>query len=63
MVQQCETCGIQVVKKTNTQIDAETEMVWCGVAVGYADKAAPINSWRTERAPLEGFATFLSAKL
>merc|ERR1712205_36278 len=44
----------EVVKKTITQIDAQTEMVWCGVAVGYADKAAPINSWRTERAPLEG---------
>jgi nitroreductase len=34
--------------------------VYCGMAVGYADAAAPINSWRTERAPVDEFATFAS---
>lgn len=30
----------------------------CGMALGHADPAAPINHLRTERAPLEAFATF-----
>lgn len=34
--------------------------VYCGMAVGYADNAHPINSWRTERAPVDEFATFAS---
>ena len=33
---------------------------YCGMAVGYADGDAPINSWRTERAAVEEFATFFS---
>ncbi|HXC50566.1 MAG TPA: nitroreductase [Candidatus Limnocylindrales bacterium] len=33
---------------------------YCGMAVGYADQSAPINSWRTERVPVEEFATFFS---
>lgn len=32
--------------------------VYCGLAVGYKDPAAPINSWRTERAPVDEIATF-----
>ena len=40
-----------------------TEVVWCGVAVGYADMSAPINNWRTERASVDEFSTFISAKL
>lgn len=34
--------------------------VYCGIAVGYADKAAPINAWRTTRAPVDEIATFFS---
>ena len=34
--------------------------IYCGLAVGYADKAAPINGWRTERAPVDEIATFFS---
>jgi nitroreductase len=30
----------------------------CGMALGYADEATPINGWRTDRAPVEDFATF-----
>jgi nitroreductase len=33
-------------------------MLFCGMALGYADAAAPINSWRSTREPLEAFATF-----
>jgi hypothetical protein len=29
------------------------------MALGYADESAPINTLRTDRAPLEEFATFL----
>jgi hypothetical protein len=28
------------------------------MALGYADEAAPINGWRSPRAPLQDFATF-----
>ncbi|HEX8263155.1 MAG TPA: nitroreductase [Allosphingosinicella sp.] len=33
-------------------------ILYCGMALGYADESAPINRWRTERAPVEDFATF-----
>ncbi len=33
-------------------------MLFCGMALGYADIEAPINSWRSTREPLEAFATF-----
>lgn len=33
------------------------QMLFCGMALGYRDDAAPINSLRTDRAPLEEFAT------
>jgi nitroreductase len=32
-------------------------MLFCGMALGYRDENAPINSLRTDRAPLEEFAT------
>lgn len=33
--------------------------IFCGVAIGHADSAAPINSLVTERRPLADFATFV----
>jgi nitroreductase len=36
----------------------ESELVFCGVALGHADPTAPINELRTDRAPLEYFARF-----
>jgi nitroreductase len=33
-------------------------MLFAGMAVGYMDESAPINRLRTDRAPLEEFATF-----
>jgi nitroreductase len=36
----------------------EHECVYCGMALGYADKTAAVNSLRSERAPVEEFASF-----
>jgi len=36
-----------------------SEMLYCGMALGYADARAPVNSLRSERAPVEEFATFI----
>ncbi|MBV8792508.1 MAG: nitroreductase, partial [Pseudolabrys sp.] len=33
-------------------------MIYSGMSLGFADEAAPINRWRSPRAPLEDFATF-----
>jgi nitroreductase len=33
-------------------------MLFCGLAIGYRDESAPINRLRTDRAPLQEFATF-----
>ncbi|HEX5509683.1 MAG TPA: nitroreductase family protein, partial [Pseudolabrys sp.] len=33
-------------------------IVYSGMAVGYADEAAPINGWRSPREPLGIYATF-----
>jgi nitroreductase len=38
----------------------EPLQLYCGMAVGRADEAAPVNGWRTERAPVDEFASFLS---
>jgi nitroreductase len=37
---------------------AESEVVVCGVALGYADPGAPENNFNVERVPLDEFATF-----
>jgi nitroreductase len=34
-------------------------MLFCGMAIGYEDIAAPVNRLRTERTGLDGFATLL----
>lgn len=36
----------------------ETELVVCGLALGHAEDEAPLNRFRTNRLPLEGFAEF-----
>jgi nitroreductase len=33
-------------------------MIYSGMALGYADETAPINSWRSPREPLDAYATF-----
>ena len=36
----------------------DDRILYCGMALGYADEDAPINALRTERAPLDDFARF-----
>ena len=36
----------------------DEQRLYCGMALGYADPDAPINQWRTGRAPLEDWARF-----
>ena len=33
-------------------------ILFCGIALGYADDETPINRWRSEREPLDAFARF-----
>lgn len=35
----------------------ENEMIFCGMAIGYADETAPVNALESERAPLEEIVT------
>lgn len=37
---------------------AETEMIYCGMALGYADDSAAVNTLRSDRASVDEFATF-----
>ena len=37
----------------------ESEILWCGIALGYPDEDHPINSYRTPREDLKNFAKFL----
>jgi nitroreductase len=37
---------------------ADDEVLFCGMALGYADTTAPINSWRSPRQSVDEFATF-----
>ena len=46
------------VLRTLLPIEAEHKVV-CGMALGYADPAATVNSFRTERAGVDDFTTFL----
>lgn len=43
--------------KTHFEL-AEQEMIYCGMALGYADPAAPVNTLRSDRAPVDEFASF-----
>jgi len=40
-----------------------SQIVWCGVALGYEDKGAPVNKLVSEREPPEKFAKFHTGKL
>lgn len=39
------------------QLD-EHQLVYCGMALGYADPSAPVNALRTEREPVDAFTRF-----
>lgn len=36
----------------------DNEIVWCGISLGYADKAAPVNTLKSERVPVDEIAKF-----
>ncbi len=36
----------------------QNELIFCGMALGYADESAPVNTLVSERAPLEEYVTF-----
>ena len=38
---------------------SESEVLWCGIALGYPDQDHPINNYRTSREDLDTFTTFL----
>ena len=38
---------------------SESEILWCGIALGYPDEDHPINNYRTPRENLKNFAKFL----
>lgn len=44
--------------RAHLPVPADHKVV-CGMALGYADASAPVNGFRTERAPVDEFATFL----
>ena len=47
-------------KAVSTFVGApENEMLFCGMAIGYADTSAPINSLRAERMPVDEWARFI----
>lgn len=46
---------------TNVVKIPDNLMLFCGMAIGYADTNAPVNTLVTERAPLEEVVTFLDA--
>lgn len=59
------TCAQEAWSQRPAVVAAELEtpedlVLFCGMAIGYADPDAPVNSLRSERQPLEAFATFLS---
>jgi hypothetical protein len=37
----------------------DNEMLFCGMAIGRADMSAPVNSLRSQRMPLDQWATFV----
>ena len=37
----------------------DTEMIWCGIAMGYPNNEDPINNYRTSRDSLDSFASFI----
>lgn len=53
----------QRVRKTVEGVLAipETDILYCGMALGRPDPDAPVNRLRTDRAPIEEWATFLTA--
>jgi len=59
------TCAQEAWAQWHTTIDEHLKppaewMLFCGIALGYMDEDHPINTLRTERAPVDEIVTFLS---
>jgi nitroreductase len=57
------TCGIEAWTHWHKTVSAyldfpDHQMLFCGMALGYADPAAAINQWRTPRAGVDSLAVF-----
>ena len=57
------TCGIEAWTSWHKTVSAYLAlppelMLFCGMALGHADAAAPINQWRSTREGVDGFAVF-----
>jgi nitroreductase len=57
------TCSIEAWTNWHKTVSAHLalgpdEMLFCGMALGHADPAAPINQWRAPREGVDGFAVF-----
>jgi nitroreductase len=57
------TCGIEAWTHWHKTVTAflalpPEHMLFCGMALGHADEAAPINGWRSIREGVDDFATF-----
>jgi nitroreductase len=57
------TCAIEAWTSWHKTVSAFLALppeliMFCGVALGHADEAAPINRWRAPRVGVDGFATF-----
>jgi nitroreductase len=50
-------CSLRGTLKSHFNLPTH-DMVYCGMALGYADDSAAVNSLRSERAPVEEFAQF-----
>jgi hypothetical protein len=38
---------------------SDSEILFCGLAMGYKDKDAKVNQFRSERRPISEWATFI----
>jgi nitroreductase len=57
------SCGIEAWTSWHKTVTAFLDlpgehMLFCGMALGYADETAPINRWRSSREGVDGFAVF-----
>jgi len=58
------SCGIEAWTHWHRTVAAFLELpaehiLFCGIAIGHADPAAPINGWRSSRVSVDEFARFL----
>ena len=37
----------------------DSEILWCGIALGYEDKSAPVNTLRSKRDDVDSFTKFM----